>query len=112
MKEAARKFLGRKNRINAKIKAAHPDFRVVVNKSNLFVRAQVLALDGKVVCSISDKGITGVTKTERAQKAGEALAELMKKASITKATFDRNGHLYHGRVKALAEWIRAWGVAI
>jgi ribosomal protein L18 len=36
----------------------------------------------------------------------------MKKEGIEHAAFDRNGQLYHGRVKAFAEWIRAWGVAI
>lgn len=78
----------------------------------MFVRAQVLGVDGKVVCHICDKTIKGTTKTDRAHKAGEALAELMKKQDIQKAAFDRNGNLYHGRVKAFAEWIRAWGIAI
>jgi ribosomal protein L18 len=36
----------------------------------------------------------------------------MKKQGIEKAAFDRNGELYHGRVKALADWIRTWGIAI
>ena len=112
MKEATRKFLGRKKRINAKIKVSYPDFRIVVEKSNMFVRAQVLGENGKVLCSISDKGQKAATKVERAQKAGEALAELMKKQGIEKATFDRNGNIYHGRVKALAEWIRNWGIVI
>lgn len=112
VKDAARKFLGRKKRINAKIKSAYPEFRVVVNKSNMFMRAQVLGLDWKVICHICDKSIKGTNKTDRAQKAGEALADLMKKQGIEKATFDRNGNLYHGRVKAFADWIRTWGIAI
>ena len=112
IKEATRKFLGRKKRINAKIKSSYPDFRIVVDKSNMFIKAQVLGADGKVICHINDKDIKGANKTDRAQKAGEALAALMKKQGIEKAAFDRNGQLYHGRVKALAEWIRIWGIAI
>jgi len=69
MKEAARKFLARKKRINAKIKAGYPDFRIVVNKSNMFMRAQVLDAQGKVLCFVCDKGMKGDTKTERAYKA-------------------------------------------
>jgi large subunit ribosomal protein L18 len=103
IKEATRKFLGRKRRINAKIKSSYPEFRIVVDKSNMFIKAQVLAADGKVLCHITDKNIKGANKTDRAQKAGEALAALMKKQGIAKAAFDRNGELYHGRVKALAE---------
>ncbi len=112
IKETTKKFLGRKKRINAKIKASYPAFRVLVDKSNMFVRAQVLAADGKVVCHASDKTIKGGNKTERAMKAWEALAVLMKKQGIEKATFDRNWHLYHGRVKALADGIRAWGITL
>ncbi len=112
IKEATRKFLARKRRVNNKIKSNFPGYRIVVDKSNMFIKAQVIGLDGRVVCSISDKNLKGANKTDRAMKAGEALAALMKKQGIEKAAFDRNGNLYHGRVKALAEWIRSWGIAI
>lgn len=112
VKEVTRKFFSRKARVNAKIKSSYPDFRIIVDKSNKYMKAQVIDLAGKVICHISDKNIEGTTKTDTAQKAGEALAALMKKQGIEKATFDRNGNLYHGRVKALADWIRTWGIAI
>lgn len=112
VKEANRKFLGRKKRINAKIKSSFPDFRIVVDKSNKYIKAQVLDTKGNVLCHVSDKDIKGTTKTDTASKAGLALAALMKKQGIEKAAFDRNGNLYHGRVKALHEWIRTWGIAI
>ncbi len=112
IKEATRKFVARKKRINAKIKANNPEYRIVIDKSNMFIKAQVLGLSGKVICHINDKDVKGENKTERSHNAGEALAALMKKQGIEKAAFDRNGQLYHGRVKALAEWIRAWGIAI
>jgi large subunit ribosomal protein L18 len=103
IKEATRKFFARKKRINAKIKSTNPSFRIVVDKSNMFVSAQVLGAEGKVVCQVSDKKFEGTNKTDRAYKAGEALAILMKKEGIEHAAFDRNGQLYHGRVKAFAE---------
>ncbi len=76
------------------------------------MKAQVIDATGKVLCHISDKDIKGTTKSDKAQKAGEALAGLMKKQGIEKAAFDRNGYLYHGRVKALVDWIRAWGIQL
>ena len=103
VKEAMRKFLGRKKRINAKIKSSYPDFRIVVDKSNKYMRAQVIDASGKVFCYVFDKDIKGTTKTDTAQKAGVALAALMKKQGIEKAAFDSNGNLYHGREKALHE---------
>lgn len=69
IKEATRKFLGRKKRINMKIKSIHPEYRVIVNKSNKYISAQVIDQSGKVLCFISDKGIKGTTKTDTAQKA-------------------------------------------
>jgi large subunit ribosomal protein L18 len=52
------------------------------------------------------------TKTERAALAGEKLAGLMQTKGIQKAAFDRNGHLYHGRVKAMADGLRKGGIAL
>ena len=97
------KFIRRKVRINAKIKATVPDFRVIIEKSNLYIKAQVVDQAGNVVAHISYKGMKAATNTQRAELAGKALAGLMKKLSIEKSAFDRNGNLYHGRVKAFAD---------
>ena len=105
-------LLRRKIRINAKIKATLPDFRVFVERSNMYVKAQVINATGNIVAYISDKGLKGKTKVERATSAGVALAELMKKQSIVKAAFDRNGYLYHGRIAAFAEGLRQGGIQI
>ena len=110
--QKAIRFSRRKIKVNAKIKAVLPEFRVVVNKTNLYVNAQVIDLSGNVLACISDKGISAPTKTERAEMAGQKLAELMKAKGIAKAAFDRNGHLYHGRVKAVAEGLRKGGIAL
>jgi len=106
------RFIRRKIKVNAKIKSALPEFRVVINKSNLYVTAQVLDLTGNVLACISDKWMAAPTKTERALLAGQSLADLMKKKGIEKATFDRNGYLYHGRVKAMADGLRKGGITL
>ena len=67
------------------------------------MKAQVVDATGKVICHICDKDVKGSTKSDKAKKAGEALAAIMKKQGIEKAAFDRNGNLYHGRVKALVD---------
>ncbi len=50
------------------------------------------------------------TNIEKAKKVGTAIAEKAKEAGIGTVTFDRNGYLYHGRVKALAEAAREGGL--
>jgi len=50
--------------------------------------------------------ITEGTKVERAKNVGKNIAELAAKHKITHVVFDRNGFLYHGRVKALADAAR------
>jgi len=46
-----------------------------------------------------------------AEKLGQALGEKMKTLNITSAVFDRNGNLYHGVIKALADGTRKAGIA-
>ena len=49
-------------------------------------------------------------KIEQAQKVGALLAEKAKAAGVETVVFDRNGYLYHGRVKALADAAREGGL--
>lgn len=54
--------------------------------------------------------IKGKTKTEAAAIVGKAAAEEAKKRNIENVVFDRNGYLYHGRVKAVADGAREAGL--
>ncbi|PZM87650.1 MAG: 50S ribosomal protein L18 [candidate division SR1 bacterium] len=110
LQDKIRKYLRRKNRVNAKIKAQQAQYRLLVDRSNLYVTAQVLDLAGNVVASCSDKGLAGTTKTERAAAAGEAFAATLKQKGVEKIAFDRNGYLYHGRIKAFADGVRKGGI--
>ncbi|MEN9444509.1 MAG: hypothetical protein RIS47_1399 [Bacteroidota bacterium] len=53
---------------------------------------------------------TGITKIEQAALVGKLIAERSLAAGIDKVVFDRNGFLYHGRVKSLAEAARENGL--
>ncbi|MDR0859530.1 MAG: 50S ribosomal protein L18 [Candidatus Peribacteria bacterium] len=110
--EKQRKYLRRKQRVNTQIKLAFPDYRAIISKSNLYVKVDLVSADGKTLASASDKGAKGATKTERAENAGLAFAEVLKGKKIEKLTFDRNGYLYHGRVKAFAEGLRKGGIIL
>ncbi len=112
IKEITRRFLARKRRINTRIKSANPEYRVVITKSNTALYAQVIDRSGHVVCAFSDAKIKTGTKKEKAMQAWQALAKLMLEKWIQKAAFDRNGELYHGRVKAFAEGLRSWSIQL
>lgn len=112
LKAKLKKYLNRKNRVNSKIKSHNPEYRIVINKSNMYIKAQVIAVDGAVLACVSDKSVKWNTKTEKAFAAGEQLAEIMKSKKIESAAFDRNWYLYHGRVKAFADWVRNWWIKL
>ena len=89
--------------------------RLTVFRSNKEIYAQLIDdLAGHTLVSASsmDKGIAGkkVTKTEQAKLVGQLIAERAKEANIESVVFDRNGYLYHGRVKALANAARENGL--
>ena len=106
LQEKLRRYMRRKHRVNETIKSQNPEYRLLVERSNLYVKAQVLGRDGKVIASTTDKGVSGATKSERAWNAWEAFAAVLKDKWVSSLVFDRNGYRYHGRVKAFAEWVR------
>lgn len=85
--------------------------RVVAFRSNQEIYAQAVDNQGKTICSYSSMKVEGTTSPiQKAFVVGQKLAEQLKKNSIKKICFDRNGYRYHGRVKSLAEGIRKGGI--
>jgi len=85
--------------------------RLSVFRSNKQIYAQVINdITGTTLASASSLGLEKMAKIEQAQKVGSLLAEKAKAAGIEKVVFDRNGYLYHGRVKALADAAREGGL--
>lgn len=102
------RYARRKHRSNVTIKTSASRPRLVVSRSNAHIQAQVIDLDGKVLAHAHSKSIKSGTGSEKAFSVGETLAKMASKNWVTQIVFDRNGFLYHGRVKQLAEWARAW----
>lgn len=105
-------YLKRKRRSNAKVKAQSPDFRCIVNRSVKHIRAQLIDAKGYVIATASDLSITKWTKIEKAFEVGKILAKIALDKKITSCVFDRNGFLYHGRVKSLCEGLREAGIVV
>ena len=89
--------------------------RMTVFRSNKQIYVQLIDdLAGNTLLSASSS--TGeiasekINKLEQAKKVGSIVAEKAKEAGIENVIFDRNGYLYHGRVKALAEAARKAGL--
>jgi large subunit ribosomal protein L18 len=60
--------------------------------------------------SFKNKAVSEKNKSEQAAVVGKEVAEKALKAGIEKVVFDRNGYLYHGRVKSLADSAREGGL--
>ena len=88
--------------------------RLSVFRSLNHVYAQVIDdLTGKTLASAStrDKGFPDKgAKMSEATAVGKLVAERAKEKGVSKVVFDRNGYLYHGRVKALADGAREAGL--
>ncbi|MFO8129459.1 MAG: 50S ribosomal protein L18 [Bacteroidales bacterium] len=104
-----------KMRIRKRLSGSAEKPRMSVYRSNKQIYVQLINdHEGKTLISASsrEKGIAekDVNKTEQAQKVGALIAEKAKEAGIEHVVFDRNGYLYHGRVKSLAEAARKSGL--
>ena len=88
--------------------------RLTVYRSAKHIYAQLVdPTSGKTIGSASTRGksVSGATgNVEAAGKVGKAIALVAKQNNIDKVVFNRNGFLYHGRVKALAEAAREGGL--
>lgn len=84
-------------------------------RSNKQISVQVIDdLTGNTLISASslekDVASNKVKKSEQAVLVGKRIAEKAKESGIETVVFDRNGYLYHGRVKSLADAARKGGL--
>ena len=112
--EKLRKWKARKARTgHACARSVHP--RVTVFRSSKHIYAQLIDSAGRTLGSVSSrqKGIVepGATgNVEAAKRVGKALADLAREKQIEQVVFNRNGFLFHGRIKALADAAREAGL--
>ena len=101
-----------KQRIRTKVFGTAERPRLTVFRSNSQIYALVIDdTKGTTLASASSLAVKDkMTKTEKAAVVGKAIAEAAKKAGIETVVFDRNGYLYHGRVKQLADAAREGGL--
>jgi large subunit ribosomal protein L18 len=104
-----------KSRVRTVVSGTAERPRLSVFRSNKQIYAQLIDdVQGTTIVAAgsSDKAIAGAegTKTEKAALVGKVVAEKALAAGITEVVFDRNGYLYHGRVKQLADAAREGGL--
>ena len=89
--------------------------RLTVFRSNKQIYAQIIDdIAGKTIVAassiIKEVAAQKANKSEKAKIVGKLIADKAKEAGINKIVFDRNGYLYHGRIKSLAEAVRESGL--
>jgi large subunit ribosomal protein L18 len=105
----------RKMRIRKKISGTSERPRLTVFRSNKQIYAQVVDDTQGSTLAVStslkvDKGGDDNNKSKCAAQVGEAIAQVCLSKGIKQVVFDRNGYIYHGRVKALADGARKGGL--
>lgn len=100
-----------KYRVRNKISGTASRPRLSVFRSNKQIYAQIINDEtASTLVSASSLGMEAMPKKEQAAKVGAAIAEKALAAGIETVVFDRNGYLYHGRVKELADGARKGGL--
>ena len=107
----------RHKRIRKKIIGTEKTPRLSVHRSHLNLYVQLIDdLNARTIISVSTKDEKFRKKSskgsniEAAKLLGQVLAGEIKSKGIDQAVFDRGGYIYHGRIKALAESLRANGI--
>lgn len=107
----------RKLRIRRKIEGTAERPRLTIFRSTKHIYAQVVDdIKGTTLAHVSTltkdvkAGVTEANKTDAAKQVGASLAKVLLSKGIDKVVFDRNGYLYHGRIRALADAAREAGL--
>lgn len=102
-------------RVREKVRGSSARPRLAVYRSLTQIYAQLIDDDaGRTLLAASSLETKAEKrkKSEQAKAVGAALGDRAKKAGIAEVVFDRGGYRYHGRVKALADGVRAAGVKV
>ena len=100
-----------KYRVRNKISGTTERPRMSVFRSNKQIYVQIINdVTGTTLVAASSLGMEAMPKKEKAAKVGELIAKKALEAGITAVVFDRNGYLYHGRVKEVADAARNGGL--
>ena len=103
-----------KYHIRKKVKGSSERPRLSVFRSNTSIYAQIIDdINGVTLVSASSVDLGGRkenSNVDTATQVGKKIAEKAQEAGIQAVVFDRNGYLYHGKVKALAEGAREGGL--
>ena len=117
MKKKRLKHLRKKNRVRKKIFGTPERPRLVVYRSLKHMYAQVIDdTRGHTLAAAStvekdlEKELAGKNKKDKARVVGQVIARRCLEKNIDRVVFDRNGYLYHGRVKEVAEGAREGGL--
>ena len=117
MKKRETGLARRHRRVRGKISGTASRPRMCVTRSNNNIYVQVIDdVARKTICGVSTLGpefkATGKkgSTVEGAAAIGEIIGKKAIEAGITEIVFDRGGHLYHGRVKAVADAAREAGL--
>jgi large subunit ribosomal protein L18 len=116
--EKQKKRSARKARVFRSVKGSRR-IRLTVFRSARHIYAQLVDPDtGRTIGSVSTRsralmdGVASTGNVEAAKRVGQAVADLARRNDIDQVVFNRNGFLYHGRVKALAEAAREAGLQL
>jgi len=112
-----RKRLRRKTSIRLRVSGTAERPRLTVFRSTRYVYAQAIDdVTGKVLASVSElegavkTATAGKAKKERARIVGKTIGEKLLALKVEAVVFDRNGFIYHGRVKEIADGARESGL--
>lgn len=119
LKAKAASLARRHRRVRGKISGTADRPRLVVTRSNTNIYAQLIDdVAGRTLASASSidpqvrGGIKHGSNVDAAKAVGETIGKRAVELGVTVAVFDRGGHLYHGRVKALADSARDAGLTL
>lgn len=114
--QTRRKWEGRRARVMRRIGSTDRVYLTIYRSAKHIYAQLVDPITGRTITSASTRskdvaaGLEVTGNVEAARRVGRAVAEQARERNIDKVVFNRNGFLYHGRVKALAEAAREAGL--